>query len=157
MAFLLSADPSCHVWPPNLKTDLLLLQEYDEGGRIKKNFNFLLFVYIICCTFLCKCIFLGTHSFLFSPLCMPSLFACILHWSKHFLLPMIALFSMFVPYYTFPFAMLVYLNCCAILSRYCFHSNFHPSFAFRSNLSTCCLHRAAAVYSVDSRVTKWFQ
>lgn len=142
--------------PPTWKP-MCYCYESTRGERIKRNFNFLLFVYVICCISLCKCFLHATHPFLFSPLYVPSLFVCILHCSKHLLLPMIALFSMFLPYYPFPFAVLISLKCYLILSRYCFHFNLQLSFAFRSNLSTCCLHRAAAVSSVDSRVTKWFQ
>lgn len=126
-----------------------------RGERIKRNFNFLLFVYVVCCISLCKCIFHVAHSLLFSALYVPSLFACILHCSEHFLLPVIALFSIFV--HLFAFVMLISLKCYVILSRYCFNFNLHLSLAVRSNLSVCCLHRAAAVSSVDSRVTKWFQ
>ena len=59
-----------------------------RGERIKRNFNLLLFVHVICCISLRKCIFRAIHSFLFSPLYVPSLFACVLHCSKHFLRPL---------------------------------------------------------------------
>jgi len=63
---------------------------------------------------------------------------------------MIALFSMFMPYYTFRFAMLISFKCYIILSLWCFHFSLQLSFAFRSNLSACCLHRAAVVFCWQS-------
>jgi hypothetical protein len=147
-----------------------------RGERIKIHFNFLLFVYIICCISLCKCIFHATHSFFFSPLYVPSLFAYILHCSKYFLLPMIALFSMFVPYYTFPFAMLISLKCYVILSCYCFHFNLpllciSLKFINVLSLPSCCcvfccqscnemvpvanLHVCRRYVCHDVRIFKW--